>query len=110
MRALSVIILLASLVVLPSGQAPGSSPSDILVEELQTIHTQAAEGNADAQLQLGVFETGSRPFSLCHVAYSSSLGHLCRQVGLTQAHIRNCGMVIFRPEIVQLMNGSAFWL
>src|SRR5580765_331969 len=49
-------------------------------------------------------------FSLCHVPSSSSLGHLCRQVGFTQAHMRNGGMVILRAESVQVMNGLAFWL
>ena len=43
---------------------------------------------------------------LFHVTSSSSLGHLCRQVGFKQAHIRNGSMVILRPESVQL----AFWL
>jgi hypothetical protein len=49
-------------------------------------------------------------FSLCQATSSSSLGHLCKQFGFLQAHIRNCGTVILRPEIVQLMNGLAFWL
>jgi hypothetical protein len=40
----------------------------------------------------------------------ASLGHVCRQVGFAQAHIRTCGIVILRPEIVQIMNGLAFWL
>ena len=49
-------------------------------------------------------------FRFFHVTSSSSLGHLCRQVGFTQAHMRNCGMVILRPESVQVMKGLAFWL
>lgn len=50
MRALFVIILLAAL-VLPSGHASGSPPSDLSAADLQT---QAAQGDANAQNNLGV--------------------------------------------------------
>lgn len=50
MRALFVIILLAAL-VLPSGHASGSPPRDLSAADLQT---QAAQGDANAQNNLGV--------------------------------------------------------
>src|SRR6266849_3463369 len=53
MRALSVIILLAAL-VLPSGHASASPPINISAEELQTLRTLAAQGNALAQNNLGL--------------------------------------------------------
>lgn len=59
MRALSVMILLVAL-VLPSGHAPASPPIDISAEELQTLHTQAAQGNAAAQYNLGVLYANGR--------------------------------------------------
>ena len=37
----------------------------------------------------------------------SSLGHSCRHSRFRQAHMLNCGMIFLRPEIVQLMIGSA---
>jgi hypothetical protein len=40
----------------------------------------------------------------------NSLGHWCQHSKFSQAHNRNCGMVILRPEIVQITIGSAFWL
>jgi len=52
MRNLSVITLLA-LFILPSGYAPASPPIAISAEGLQSLQTQAAQGNADAQNKLG---------------------------------------------------------
>jgi len=52
MRALSVIILLAAL-VLPSGHASASPPIDISEKDLQTLHTQAEQGDVKAQVDLG---------------------------------------------------------
>src|SRR6185295_15051114 len=40
----------------------------------------------------------------------NSLGHWCRQFGFEQAHRRNSGTIILRPEIVQLSIGSAWWV
>jgi TPR repeat protein len=58
MRALSVMILLVAL-ILPSGHASASPPIDISAEELQTLHTHAAQGDADAQNNLGtLYEKG----------------------------------------------------
>jgi hypothetical protein len=58
MRALSVMILLGAL-VLPSGHASASPPINISAEELQTLRTLAAQGNADAQFYLGsLYEKG----------------------------------------------------
>jgi TPR repeat protein len=55
MRALVVIILLATL-VLPSGQAHASPPSDTSTADLQT---QATQGVAEAQNNLGgLYEFG----------------------------------------------------
>jgi uncharacterized protein len=53
MRALSVITLLTAL-VLPSGRAHASLPSDISTADLQTMQTQAAQGDAKAQNNLGL--------------------------------------------------------
>jgi len=36
-----------------TGRAPASPPIDISVEDLQSLHTQAAQGNAEAQNALG---------------------------------------------------------
>ena len=52
MRILSVITLLA-LFILPSGYAPASPPIAISVEDLQSLQTQAAQGNPEAQYKLG---------------------------------------------------------
>ena len=52
MPALFVIMLLAAL-VLPSRYASASSPIDISAEDLQTLHTQAIQGNAEAQVSIG---------------------------------------------------------
>jgi uncharacterized protein len=52
MPAFSVIILLAVL-VFPFGCASVSSPIDTPATDLQTLHTQAAQGNAKAQTNLG---------------------------------------------------------
>jgi uncharacterized protein len=52
MRNLSVITLLA-LFILPSGYAPASPPIAISADGLQSLQTQAAQGNADAQNKLG---------------------------------------------------------
>ncbi len=38
----------------PSGHAPASTPFDISAEDLQAWHTQAAQGDATAQLKLGM--------------------------------------------------------
>jgi TPR repeat protein len=53
MHHLSVITLLAALVLL-SGCAHISPPSDSSTADLQTKQTQAAQGNAEAQRNLGV--------------------------------------------------------
>ena len=39
--------------ILPSGYAPASPPIDISAENLQSLQTQAAQGNAEAQNKLG---------------------------------------------------------
>ncbi|HSL06069.1 MAG TPA: tetratricopeptide repeat protein, partial [Nitrospiraceae bacterium] len=52
MRILSIMTLLA-LYILPSGYAPASPPTAISVEELQSLRTQATQGNAEAQNKLG---------------------------------------------------------
>jgi TPR repeat protein len=52
MRILSVITLLG-LFIFPSGYAPASPPSAISAEGLQSLQTQAAQGNAEAQNKLG---------------------------------------------------------
>ena len=52
MRILSVITLLA-LFILPSGYAPASPPIAISVEDRQSLQTQAVQGNAEAQNNLG---------------------------------------------------------
>src|SRR6185503_2309243 len=49
MRVLSVMVLLTAL-ILPSGRAHASPPSDISIVDLQT---QAAQGEAKAQSRLG---------------------------------------------------------
>lgn len=60
MRALSFIILLAAL-VLPSGCASVSPPSDTsAAADLQTLQKQAAQGNASAQYNLGVLYDSGR--------------------------------------------------
>jgi TPR repeat protein len=60
MRALSFIILLAAL-VLPSGCASVSPPSDTSAAvDLQTLQKQAAQGNASAQYNLGVLYDSGR--------------------------------------------------
>jgi TPR repeat protein len=53
MRALSVIILFTAL-VLPSGCATVSPPIDTSLEDKQTLQTQAAQGVAEAQTNLGL--------------------------------------------------------
>lgn len=58
MRSLSVMILLVALVLL-ARHASASPPIDISAEELKTLHTRAAQGNADAQYNLGtLYEKG----------------------------------------------------
>ena len=52
MRILSIMTLLA-LFILPSGYAPASPPINISAEDLQSLQTQAAQGNAEAQNKLG---------------------------------------------------------
>ena len=52
MRILSIMTLLA-LFNLPSGYASASPPTAISVEESQSLRTQAAQGNAEAQNKLG---------------------------------------------------------
>ena len=52
MRPPIVIILLTAL-ALPSGHASASPPIAISAEELQTLHTQAAQGDPGAQTSLG---------------------------------------------------------
>jgi len=44
------------------------------------------------------------------IAEDDALYLSCRQSGFTQAHRRKSGMVILRPTIVQLSNGSAWWV
>lgn len=53
MRALFVIILLAAL-ILPSGCASVSPPIDLSAADPQTLQTQAAQGDAQAQSNLGM--------------------------------------------------------
>lgn len=58
MRALSVTILLATL-LLPSGHALASPPIDISPEELQILQRQAAKGDARVQNNLAeLYYTG----------------------------------------------------
>jgi TPR repeat protein len=52
MRVLSVITLLTAL-ILPSGHAHASPPSDTPAADLQTLQTQAAQGDVKAQVNLG---------------------------------------------------------
>jgi len=47
MRVLFVTTMLVAL-VLPSRHASGSPPIDISAEDLQTLQTQAAQGNTEA--------------------------------------------------------------
>lgn len=54
MRALFIIVLLAALILPSILHATGSPPIDISAENLQTLQAQAAQGNALAQLSLGV--------------------------------------------------------
>jgi hypothetical protein len=56
MRALIVIILLIAL-ILPFRHVSASPPNDLSTEDLQllqTLHTQAGQGNAEAQYFLGM--------------------------------------------------------
>ena len=53
MRVISVIIILAALVS-PFGCASVYPPIDTSAEDLQTLHTQAALGDAKAQSRLGL--------------------------------------------------------
>ena len=53
MRLLSVLMLLAAF-VFPSGYASASPPINLSAEELQTLQTQAAQGDAKAQFFLGI--------------------------------------------------------
>jgi hypothetical protein len=53
MRPLFVIILL-TILILPTGYAPASTPIDVSAANLQMMHTQAAQGDADAQHNLGI--------------------------------------------------------
>jgi hypothetical protein len=59
MRTFSVMILLGTLVLL-SGHASGSLSIDPSAEELQTLHTQAAQGSAEAQYFLGMMYANGR--------------------------------------------------
>ena len=59
MRAIFIIILLAAL-VLPSGQASASPLTDISAADLQTLHAQAAQGEAKAQNNLGLLYYNGR--------------------------------------------------
>jgi len=59
MRALVVIILLVAF-ILPSGHVSASPPNDLSTEDLQTLHTQAGQGNAEAQYFLGVMYAHGR--------------------------------------------------
>src|SRR5437868_1947968 len=52
MRAIFVMILLGAF-VFPSGHALASPPSHISAKDLQTLQIQAAQGNAQAQSNLG---------------------------------------------------------
>ena len=61
MRALAIGLLLA--LFLPSGHASASPPNDISAEELQllqTLHTQAAQGDANTQFVLGMMYANGR--------------------------------------------------
>ena len=53
MRAFSIMILLVAL-VFPSRPASSSPLRDFSAEELHTLQTQAAQGNAEAQTKLGL--------------------------------------------------------
>jgi TPR repeat protein len=53
MRALAVITLLVALAP-PSGHAPASPPIGMSAKDLQTLQTQAAQGFAEAQTNLGL--------------------------------------------------------
>ena len=59
MRVLSVMILLA-IFVLHSGHASASLPIGPSEEELQALHAQAAQGNAEAQYFLGMMYANGR--------------------------------------------------
>jgi uncharacterized protein len=59
MRPLIVIIFLAAL-ILPSGYTSGSPPIDISAEDLQRLQTQAAQGDAQAQTNLGLLYAEGR--------------------------------------------------
>ena len=59
MRVLSVMIFLATL-ILPSAHAAASPPSDISIADLQTLHTQADQGEAKAQNNLGLLYYNAR--------------------------------------------------
>jgi TPR repeat protein len=47
-------MVLLVVLVLPSGHASSSPPSDVSAEEQQTLHTQAAQEDAMAQYRLGL--------------------------------------------------------
>ena len=57
-----------------------------------------------------VFRSGRDGEGSVTVGLVNSLGHWYRHSRFRQAHNRNCGTVILRPEIVQLTISSAFWL
>jgi TPR repeat protein len=59
MRALSIITLLAAL-VFPSGHTAASLPIDTSAEDLQALQTQAAQGFAPAQNNLGLLYYNGR--------------------------------------------------
>jgi len=59
MRALSVITLLLALAP-PSGHAPASPPIEMSAKDLQTLQTQAAQGFAEAQTNLGLLYYNGR--------------------------------------------------
>ena len=59
MRFLSVMVLLTALILL-SGHASAYDPSEISTADLQTLQTQAAQGNAEAQYSLGVLYANGR--------------------------------------------------
>ena len=59
MRALSVLALLVALAP-PSGHAPASPPTEMSAKDLQTLQTQAAQGFAAAQTNLGLLYYNGR--------------------------------------------------
>ena len=66
MRALFVVIFLAALFLL-SGRAPASPPIDFSGEDLHTLQTRAAQGDAQAQHNLGVLYAEGRGVPQDHV-------------------------------------------